>query len=268
MNRRWELTDLEFKVLCEKHGQPRLPRPFMFTSRIRLEDDYEMAKSVVRGRLLRLADADLDELGKALDKPDVYVVAQAWTDNDFENPADRTRMLAVRRGARGYLITQRPGETLAHSGGFDVTACYPDSLGDAVLAGLPFAESGRLPDIPVPQSSAENDGETLFVASSSMVSDNDEPEDDDSYRAKVFFETPATRSGYIRVYQGRSKFGPRGRIDMGVLWRDLPDDGRYAVPMDHPAPVAAGTGTEELVKWVDEQVAFVMSRLEWNQEDE
>ncbi|MBF6349194.1 ESX secretion-associated protein EspG [Nocardia flavorosea] len=267
MNRRWELTDLEFKVLCEKHGQPRLPRPFTFTSRIRLEDDYEMAKANIRGRLLRLADADLDELGTALDRPDVYVAAQSWTDGDFENPADRTRMLAVRRGTRGYLVTQRPGETLAHSAGFDVLACHPESLGDAVLAGLPFAESGRLPDIPVPQPAA-NAGDIGFVLGGSMVSDNDEPEDDDSYRATAFFESPATRSGYIRVYQGRSKFGPRGRIDMGVLWRDLPGDGRYVIPMDHPAPVAAGSGTEEMVKWVDQQVAFVMSRLEWNWEDE
>ena len=101
-----------------------------------------------------------------------------------------------------------------------------------------------------------------------MVSDNDDPEDDDTYRARAFFATPATRSGYVRVYQGRSKFGPRGRIDMGVLWRDLPADGRYVVPMDHPAPVAAGSGTDEMVKWVGEQVAFVMSRLEWNREHE
>lgn len=268
MNRSWELTDLEFKVLCEKHGQPRLPRPFTFTSRIRSENDYDMAKADIRGQLLRLADADLDELGKTLDKPDVYVVAQAWSDGDFENPADRTRMLAVRRGTRGYLISQRPGETLAHSAGFDVSTCHPDSLGDAVLAGLPFAESGRMPDIPVPQGSSESDGEAGFAPSSSMVSDNDEPEDDDTYRAKAFFESPATRSGYIRVYQGRSKFGPRGRIDMGVLWRDLPADGRYVIPLDHPAPVVAGSGTDEMVRWVGAQVAFVMSRLEWNREDE
>jgi hypothetical protein len=268
VNRRWELTDLEFKVLCEKHGQPRLPHPFSYTSRIRLENDYEIAKSNARARLARRADTDLDELGKALDKPDVYIVAQSWVDSDFGSPADRTRMLAVRRGARGYLISQRPGETLSHSAGFDITACYPEALSEVVLAGTPHAEYGRLPDIPVQVNSSPYDGDAGLVSSSSMVSDNDEPEDDDSYRAKAFFETPASRTGYIRVHQGRSKFGPRGRIDMGVFWRDLPGDGRYVIPMNHPAPVATGAGTEEMIKWVDEQVAFVMSRLEWNWEDE
>ncbi|NKY60865.1 ESX secretion-associated protein EspG [Nocardia flavorosea] len=262
----WIFTDLEFKVLCEDHGLPTVPHPFDYTSRIRLENDYLMAKAVSRGRLAHEFDADIDEFGRTLNRPDVYVVAQSWTDSDFDNPADRTKVLVLRRGTRGYMVYQQPGETREHSAGFEVGNCYPGGLGEAALIRMPWAESGRQQDIPVPLGAPAAKRE--YVPGGSLVSDNDEPEDGDSYRAAAFFGTAAARSGYVRVHQGRSKFGPRGRVDMGMFWRDLPGDGRYVIPMNHPAPTATGMGTEELTAWIDEQVSLVMSRLEWNQENE
>lgn len=265
MSRRWEFTDLEFKALCEQLRSGELPNPFTFTTGIRSADAYE-AETLRVVRLLReRSDPDLEELADSVSKPDVQIALEAWLDTDFENPEERTRVLGVRRRARGFVISQLPGETLGHSAGFDVVECDPHAIGDAVLAHLPVVESGRDEPVPVVDTSARPVADDDLLGS--MVSDNDDPDERDSARSAAFFAVPASRSGLLRVIQGRSKFGPRGRIETSMLWRDVPGDGRYVMPMSD-APVARGMGSDELAAWVAEQIADIMDRLERHREDE
>ncbi|MFJ1458168.1 ESX secretion-associated protein EspG [Nocardia sp. N2S4-5] len=219
---RWTFTDLEFKVLCDEHRHGNLPAPFVFTSRTPRLDDYEREKADTRRLLRARADGEFEAMAAAIAAPEVFVVAHAWNDQEFDNPERRIRVHAVRHGARGYLLTQRPGETLWHSGGFTVEECDPRALGEVVIGQLPRTGPGVQPDLVV-HAAAPAPG---YEPAGSMVSDDDEPEDDDSARSAAFFGIPATATGIVKVLQGRSKFGPRGRAESGVLWRDLPGDGR------------------------------------------
>ncbi|MGI5221169.1 ESX secretion-associated protein EspG [Nocardia sp. CA-290969] len=269
--RSWELTDLEFRAVCEDHTEGRLPRPLVFTSSIRWADEYEWELAQTRRSLRARYGGELDAFGVALAKPDVFVSLQTFGDDqDFDNPVARTRVHAFRQRARGFVITQRPGEKVHHAAGFDIVECDPHGLADIVLSRVPFVPAGRLPGIAIPDTTRDPRFEPGYTTSGSMISDNDEDEDtgNDYDRALAFLRTPAVRSGSIRVVQGRSKYGPRGRIEMGMLWRDVPDDGRYAIPTNHPAPTATGMGTAELTEWMDEQIGSVVARLDRNMETE
>ncbi|MEV0355210.1 ESX secretion-associated protein EspG [Nocardia sp. NPDC050697] len=265
MNRSWEFSDLEFSLLCEEVRQGELPAPFIFTSRTRLADDYEREKFEVGKALRARFDHELDALAGAIAKPDVFVVAHAWDDQDFDNPKSRIRVHAVRHRARGYVITQRPGETLHHADGFDAVECDPHALADTVMALLPRCAAGRLDDIRLALPTSEP--EVVAQGPSSGIADTDDT-DDDSVRSHAFFDTPALSTGIVKVLQGRSKYGPRGRIESGLLWRDLPDDGRYVIPLDHPAPVATAMGHDRLTDWVRGRIDSILERMESHLETE
>ncbi len=127
-----------------------------------------------------------------------------------------------------------------------------------MIGQLPRTGQGVQPDLVV-HAAAPAPG---YEPAGSMVSDDDEPEDDDSARSAAFFGTPATATGIVEVLQGRSKFGPRGRAESGVLWRDLPGDGRYVMPLDDPAPVATGMSAGRLTAWVDREIERILTRME------
>ena len=204
----WALTDLEFVLLCEEHGCTELPIPFTFTSRTWLAADYRAERARTLRELRERDDAGLPVLGEALTRPDITVVAQAWDEQEPENPQGWTRVHGIRQRARGFVITERPGETIWHSGGFDVSACDPHALADAVLDLLPSAEAGRMRQITLIDPETPSDARP-FVP---LISDDDEPEDDEAYRSASYLNTPATATGSVRVLQGRSMFGPRGRV--------------------------------------------------------
>lgn len=276
MNPAWALTDLEFVVLCEEYGGVELPPPFTFTSRTWLAADYRVERARALGELrnlrelreLRTArdrdDTDLEVVAGAIGRPDVTIVAQAWDEAEPEKPQGWTRIHAVRQRARGFVITQRPGESVWHSGGFDIFICDPHALPEAVLGLLPFAKAGRMRQITLIDPETQSDTRP-FVP---LISDDDKPEDDEAYRSAAYLSTPATATGSVRVVQGRSMFGPRGLVDMGLSWRDLPDDGRYVTSLSADVPMATGMGTKGMVEWAQEQVAEVLLRLDRNLEHE
>lgn len=264
MNRTWELTDLEFVVLCEEFRQGGLPEPFTYTSRTRLAADYRIEKAATLRALHDRDDYDLYTMADAISRPDVTITAKAWNDQDPEEATGWIRVHAVRQRARGFVIVQRPGETVWHSGGFDVTACDPHALAESVLAALPEAAAGRMPQITLVDPATAPDTRPYVP----LISDDDEYEDDAAYRSAAFLAAPATAAGTIQVLQGRSMFGPRGRVDMGMRWRDLPDDGRYVIPMNQDIEVATGMGTKRMIEWTQDQIAEVLLRLDRNMEHE
>ncbi|WP_131816469.1 hypothetical protein [Nocardia salmonicida] len=70
------------------------------------------------------------------------------------------------------------------------------------------------------------------------------------------------------MLQGHSKYGPRGRIETGLLWRDLPDDGRYVMPLDDPAPVASAMSSDRLAIWMRDRIEEILTRMESHSETE
>ncbi|MEV0766972.1 ESX secretion-associated protein EspG [Nocardia salmonicida] len=156
------------------------------------------------------------------------------------------------------MITQRPGETLAHSGGFDAVECDPYSLADAVIGLLPRCGAGKLADI------------ALSLPDTAPIQERDRPvssiadEDDEDDLS----DDPALSTGIVKVLQGHSKYGPRGRIETGLLWRDLPDDGRYVMPLDDPAPVASAMSSDRLAIWMRDRIEEILTRMESHSETE
>ncbi|PPJ34049.1 hypothetical protein C5E45_03470 [Nocardia nova] len=256
----WTLTDLEFKVLCDTRFFGLVPSMFSITSRIPYLDDYEREWRRTRAELENRGDSAFEAIVDTMVLPEVLVGGEAWEDSDFDNPNKRVRFYAGRLGSRGFVVVQLPGETLKHAEGFTITACDPRALGETVVGLLPAAGPGRRGPIEI----EIGEGTGRSSGGGSMVAD-----DDDDYRgltSAAFFDIPAAHTGTVRLTQGRSKFGPRGRISVARLWRDLPDDGRYVIPLEEPAPVAVGMGSAGLADWIDTEAEHIVQRMNDYQE--
>lgn len=253
----WDFTDLEFVVLLERYTNSTLPVPFSYTSRTRWRDDYEREKFETWERLRATVDGSIRDVLETCARPEVFVVVHGWDDADITNPAKRIRARAVRSGMRGYLVTQRPGETLGHSGGFTVTECGPHGLADAVVRALPRLRAGRYRNIPIMTDRADDREQFRNVGSLVTAADRESP----ARQSERFFRTRASLTGAITIHQGHSKFGPRGILEQFMLWRDLPDDGRYAFVLDH-APVANGVRAEQLAAMLENAIEAMLDRSE------
>ncbi|MBF6069393.1 ESX secretion-associated protein EspG [Nocardia farcinica] len=259
MNRTWEFTDLEFRVLCERYGDSRIPEPLTYLARIRYAEDYDRAKFEVWERLRATADPDLREIIPILIRPEVSVRVLTWYDRGRDDPALWVRARGGRTGARGYLVVQKPGETVEHSGGYVIHDCGPRGLAEAIVRLLPpGVEAGRAGSIPVVAEHVD-DLESYGGVRSLVTDDRD---DSGIARSRRFFETPAERTGAVTVHQGHSRYGPRGIIEHILLWRDLPGDGRYVIELPSAAPMAVGMGRKWLTKKIDDAVETMLDRTE------
>jgi hypothetical protein len=241
---RWKLTDLEFKLLCEDSVPGGLPSPFVYTSRTRFADDYEAERAAVRAAPVLPAGPERDALLGALARPDLVIVVHAWNTRYCADPRHRIRLHAARRGTRGFLVRQRPGETLEHAGGFDIAECAAGDLGRVALAMLPRAAAGRDPGAVRAELAATG---TQPYAGESVVTQGAGP--------------PVTDAGFVKVVQGHLGFREPGLAELGTGWRDIPGDGRYVLTVGAPVATAVGMDSPALADRVDAQMAYVLSRL-------
>lgn len=240
---RWQLTGLQFKVLCDDLRLGGLPRPFTFTSGTRFADDYERERDEVRADLREVTDPRFDAMVQALTRPDIMVLANLWNERHHTDPRQCIRVHAVRRDDRGYVITQRPGETVAHSGGFDIAECDPVDLARTVVGLFPEVGAGRDPES-VPAG--------LTVAGPSP--------DSRVFRPSGSPSVPSgPDAGVLKVIQGRLGFRERGIIHVGLIWRDIPGDGRYVMGADAEPAGMDGTAMSD---WIDARMAEIMVRLQ------
>ncbi|MFC9897709.1 ESX secretion-associated protein EspG [Nocardia sp. NPDC127579] len=256
MNRTWQLTDIEFVVLWRDAVERRLPAPFVYTSRVTTSQEADRAFALARGRLRDIADPFLGDVVRAMAQPDIRMVVRGWETYDLEDPTAWTRLLAVRQADRAYLVTQLPGETVAHSGGFTVTECHVLELAAAVVARLPEATAGRGPDVVLP---AAPDVDLDYEFGQSEVREShDEPHW--GGRVEEFLTAPPTGFGKIEISQGRSRFGPRGVVGRTLGWRDVVEDGRYLLVPDNP-PMVIGVDCERLTGRLNFEIAAVVRAI-------
>ncbi|NUS44980.1 MAG: hypothetical protein HOQ24_14990, partial [Mycobacteriaceae bacterium] len=121
MNRHWTLTDLEFVVRWDGQRSGVLPAPFVFTSDIRSYRAFETLKAETAERLSGDPATVPDDVLNIVARPDIRIIGSAWDPQHPNDPAKRIRLHAARRSGRGVLITQLPGRTIWHSGGFTIT---------------------------------------------------------------------------------------------------------------------------------------------------
>lgn len=250
----WRFTDLEFMVAWEPQRERTVPRPFVFTNRTDSYDDFLREMNETRERLRDRLGTTFDGVLETVAHPDIRIVVHGSTDGDTSNPESMIRLLAVRRRGDGYLLRQLPGETVWHGGGYVVSECDALALGGIVVEALPEASQGRLGHIVLPRDEDDLD----HHARSSIA--HELTEDRDRERAESFALAATTGSGIIEIAQGSSRFGPSGVMVRRLRWRDVADDGRYAITGDDP-PIAIGVEAKRLTSLVNTEIAEVVQAI-------
>lgn len=251
MKRTWKYTDLEFLVMWEGVQKDFLPIPLSYVAPPTW-DEFDRRKGDARDRLFRSRNRDFDEVLEALARPDIRVSIRALDDRDPEKPETSIRIHGVRKGDRGFVVRQLPGETNWHSAGFEITECEAITLADAVVQELPDAPASKISDLLL----ASNDGASEgYEYLESAVFDSFE----DSVDRKIeqFFATPVSTIGLIEIVQGISRFGPRGVLRRQLEIRDLIDDGRCVITSDSPR-IASGVDAKGLVAKINLEIAEVI----------
>lgn len=259
---RYEFSDVEFQVLCERYRGGSMPSPMVFTSRTRFLDDYQRELAEVRTELARRLDAGFESVFAPLADPDLFIVSHTWCDADMDNPDKRIRVHGARRDRRACLVIQQPAETIYHSNGFTLIECEPEELPALVVAELPDYEEGQGPDVQIVLDPAEPD-----PYESPRSGAFDSFEESVESRSLAFLSRPAEWSSAIKVLQGRSKYGPRGIAEATLLLRDLPLDGRYLIELDTPEPRATGATAKYLIDRIERRVALTLEHMATRGED-
>ncbi|MEU7766892.1 ESX secretion-associated protein EspG [Nocardia sp. NPDC049190] len=247
--------DLEFVVRWEIATGEDLPAPLIFTTDIIDGDEYEATKRRVRDRLASEPADTIDDLLAALARPDHTVRVVGVDPRAPEKAATAIRVYAASRGDHAFMVRQLPGKTVWHAAGFVVTACDPTTLADAVVSVLPRVVAGRRPDTELPVQHRESTGDG-FDYSYGRSRFRDDDEDSVAQQAEAFWHLPTSSAGLIDIVQGASAFGPRGRTRRRLRWRDILDDGRYAIVGDNRA-IAKGVDGKGLVHLINEEIEEV-----------
>ncbi|MFE6862815.1 ESX secretion-associated protein EspG [Nocardia sp. NPDC057668] len=258
---KWEFTDVEFKVLCNRHWSDSMLPPFTYVSRTPSLAEYQRELAAAGAQLDERLGSSFDAMIDTIARPELLYVLQGWCDSDFENPEKWIRARALRSGMRACVITMKPGETDMHSGGFTVVECTPEQIPAMMVALLPDAGPGRLSEIQLVTETATDDSDP---DSQSFAFDSFD--DSVETRSMAFLSTPAELTGTFLVGQGRSKFGPRGRMERILLLRDIAGDGRYLTDLDAPVRTAVGVTTQKFVDRIGRCVGDVLAHME-NQDD-
>ncbi|MEC3920341.1 ESX secretion-associated protein EspG [Nocardia sp. CDC160] len=236
MNRTWFLSDLEFFVLWQDWVGDHLPAPLLFTSRAVRWVEFMREVSIARERLHHELDGSFTQVLETIARPELRIVVHGVDGENPQNPQRSIRMLVARCGDRGYRVVQAPGETIWHSGGFEVTELGGEGIARAVVESLPRVPAGALGEITLPDEHDQADVD--YSLQRSMVTASAFGDSAD-HRTSTFLRARADTVGVVKVTQGRSKFGPRGLSTQIVSWRDLHGDGRYVISARRPSIAVA-----------------------------
>ncbi|MGV9972228.1 ESX secretion-associated protein EspG [Nocardia beijingensis] len=252
MNDTWEFSGLEFTAAWHA-AKESLPDPFFYLSGTTYYDDARRQKDEAWQRIRTRWGRALEELMDVLMVPDIRLVIRGIDGRDARNPQGSIRILAGRKGDRAFLVTQKPGAERP-TGGFTVAEHDALALGHAVAAALPKVDAGRgrAFDLLAP------DGDGLDHSyGRSLVHD---VEDRAASRSESFDRAQATTVGTIVVEQGHSRFGPRGIARAHLAWRDLVDDGRYAIVPGNP-PTVVAADVRRLAELINARIAEVVRTI-------
>ncbi|WP_067695654.1 ESX secretion-associated protein EspG [Nocardia jejuensis] len=231
MTTSWQFTEAEFYVLWMDRTGEEPPDPFMFTSPTRTGEDFDTEMREARESLDRKSDGNFSFALDAMINPDLFLIGYAWNEQDRWDLGSLVRVLATRKGPKGYVIKQLPGPTYWRGGGYTVVECDPLRLSGEIVRALPATQRGSRGDIALASSEQDLDhnfGRSVIAAAPDTAIS----------RTTEFLKSPATTVGEIYVVQGRSEFGPRGLTRHLVTFRDVEEDGRYVVT-ENPAQALA-----------------------------
>lgn len=254
MSRRWELTDVALIDLWDTLFHDRLPAPLF--ALYRGENAEGWARLRAEARAARADDGDLRDALARVAHADALVSAHGLDPRRPGSPDGLIRVIGARQGAVATLISQLPGESHWHSGGYVITSGHADRLAGAVVGALPDRGAGRLPDTPLVTVPGGDDADHYYGRSQVQESYTDLDR-----RSAEWLDLPAESTGAIEIRLGSSIFGPRGITRYRITWRDLVDDGRYAVTAGAP-PVATAVDRPRLAAMITTHITTVLQTLE------
>ncbi|MRH89376.1 hypothetical protein GFY24_18300 [Nocardia sp. SYP-A9097] len=253
MSRTWDLTDVELIVLWDKLFGDRLPAPLFALYRGANTEDW--LRSAAAAWTGVREDGELHAALGRVARAEVRVAVHAVDPRDPDDAGGPIRILGGRQGAVATLIRQLPGETIWHSGGYVVSTGDADRLAGAVAGALPARDPGRLPDTPL--LTAAGDSADHHYGRSPADADYLDAE----RRSAAWLARPAELLGVVETCMGSSIFGPRGVNPYRVVWRDLVDDGRYAVTAA-AVPVATAVDRPRLAAMITADITKVLQTME------
>ncbi|MGV9614031.1 ESX secretion-associated protein EspG [Nocardia xishanensis] len=256
MSRTWRLTDVELIDLWDSMFQDRLPAPLFALYRGENAEEWSRLRAEARARTADAEDGGLRAALARIAHADVLVSAHGFDPRRLDCPDGLVRVLGARQGAAATLISQSPGESIWHSGGYVVTAGDAERLAGAVAGALPERAAGRLPDTPLV--TALGDGGADYYYGRSKVRES--YSDGDRLSAE-WLGRRAECVGVIEIRLGSSIFGPRGITRYRIEWRDLVDDGRYAVT-EAAGPIATAVDLPRLANLITAHITTVLQTLE------
>ncbi|MGV9674809.1 ESX secretion-associated protein EspG [Nocardia sp. NPDC003482] len=256
MTRTWQFTDMEFLVLWESVQNDFLPIPLSYVAP-RTEDQLDHAKHRAGERLFADPDHEFQEVLETLADPDLKVTVRALDEREPDNPEHSVRLYGARKGDRGFVVRQLPGETIWHSAGFVITECEAIALANAVVRELPEAPAAGFADLVLTATNGARNGDDYEYVQSAVFDTFDDTVDRKSAR---FLALPFSTIGLIQIVQGHSRFGPRGVLRRQLELRDLIDDGRCVINFDHPR-IARGVDSDRLVDLINAEIAEVVRAI-------
>ncbi|NNH75128.1 ESX secretion-associated protein EspG [Nocardia uniformis] len=268
MTRTWRFTEAEFAMLWRDVTGDRLPAPFLYVSAAATPEEQRATSHAARESLRDKATREVEDVVDTMANPDLALSVYGGDEREPMRPESMIRILATRKAERGYLITQLPGGSFFHRGGYTVIRCDPLRLSDEVVEALPPAQAGSRGEVELTSIHARamlyqdtsdaanmeyNDSRSSVVATDDRV----------PVVSARFLRAPASISGEIQITQGSSVFGPRGITRHTVGWRDL-DDGRYVIT-DRPAR-ALGADAKRFVSVLNTRIAAVIRAVKEERE--
>lgn len=269
MTQVWRFTELEFALLWRDMIGDQLPVPFLFTSRAASPEEYRATRRAAQESLQEKVTREVTDIIDAMAKSDLNLSVYGGDDRDPIHAASMIRILATRKGERGYIVTQLPGASYFDRGGYTIARCDPLRLADKIVESLPDVPAGGRGDVELTSPDAHamlyvnrSEADDLeYAASRSVV---DPYENELSSRSARFLRAPATNSGEIQITQGNSVFGPRGIKRHTVGWRDLDGEGRYVIT-DRPA-AALAADSKRFVSVLNTRIAAVIRAIKEERE--
>ncbi|MFJ4658130.1 ESX secretion-associated protein EspG [Nocardia sp. NPDC088792] len=252
MTSSWQFSEAEFYVLWMDQLGEDPPDPFMFTSATRTAEEFDAELRAARESLSRQFDRDFRSAFDTISDPDLYLTVYGWDERARWSVGPMIRIRALRKGRKGYVIRQLPGPTHWRRGGYTVDECDPYELASVVVASLPPVDRGNRGDIELVTDDQELDHDFRHSPIAAGV-------ETEESRTKEFLTAPAATAGEIHIVQGKSAYGPRGITHHRVRYRDLEDDGRYAIT-DNPARALA-VDSSRLTSILDDRVAKVLQAM-------
>ncbi|MGK8488385.1 ESX secretion-associated protein EspG [Nocardia asiatica] len=258
--RTWSFDYLEFAVRWNGLTGEGLPSPLIITTDFDSNDAYLAECRRITAALAADRDPDVEAMLTALTRPDnvLAVFGLVAPDTDEEQAI---RVYAVRSGERCLVVDQERGETIYHAAGFTVSEYDPTDWAACVVARLPAIGSGRQAAVPLPEpesGDAESDGIDYTYGRSDY---RDSFEDSVFEHHEQFLSRPVAAAGVIDIVQGRSVFGPAGRARRAVGWRDVADDGRYAIVHRKPY-MARGVDAASFTALLAEEIEEIQLVIE------